>query len=59
MRNKRKIVRQVLLLLRNIRKGEAQLSDIELIYRDGEIIGYVLKIESQVKPKLLLVKKAS
>lgn len=56
MRLKRKVLRQVMLLLRNIESEEVNLKDLVPVYRDGSFAGFTLEVVAKEKPKLELVK---
>lgn len=56
MKLKKKLVKQFMLLLRNLDGEEFKLNDIEPIYRDGTVAGYRFRIETREKPKLKIVK---
>lgn len=56
MKKKRAIVRQILVLLRNLNSEEAKLGEVETVYRDGSVVGYRIEIKAKARPCLKLVK---
>lgn len=56
MKVKKKLVKQFMLLLRNLDGEEFKLNDVEPIYKDGNVTGYRFRIETREKPKLKIVK---
>lgn len=56
MRSKRKLAKQILILLRNLKGADHKLEDVEIIFRDGLVCGYKLEIKEVQKPKLKAIK---
>lgn len=56
MPNREKLVKQFLLLIRNIKAEEVKIVDIETVLRNGELEGIKLEIRADVKQRLRLVK---
>lgn len=57
MPNRQKLVKQFLLLIRNIKGDEIKIVDIETVLRNGSLEGLKLEIRaSEKKPRLKLIK---
>lgn len=56
MKLKRKVLRQFMLLLRNLESDEVKLKELVTVYRDGSVTGFRVEVETNEKPKLKIVK---
>jgi hypothetical protein len=56
MRSRRKVFKQFLLLLRNLKGEDIRIADIEFSYRNGTARGIKVEILSEDRPALKIVK---